>query len=93
MYKVVKTEMTNKRPKWLVSLLIRCKPMLIGTSLSLSCCQVVIRYLRFCAYLLFKNRTTDKVYIQQTEHELVLYNNRRKPCISFKIVECNDDAR
>lgn len=93
MYKVIRTDLTSQRPKWLIMLLIKCKPTLIGKTQSLHCCQVIMRYFRFCAHYLFNGRKTDKVYIQESANELVLCNSRRKPCISFKIVESNDYAR
>ena len=85
MYKVVKKELTGKRPRWLVILLMCIRPSLIGNAQSLEQCCLVLRYIRFCAYSLFHTRKTDKVYVIEGENTLTLCNNRRKKCVTFEI--------
>jgi len=87
MYKVVKIEHTIKRPLWLITLLISMKPSLFGKSQSYASCCMVLRYVRFCVHLLFHHRTSDKVYVSEEKGSLTLYNNRKKACITFKIIE------
>lgn len=87
MYKVVKIEHTKKRPLWLVTLLISMKPSLFGKGQSHASCCMVLRYVRHCVYKLFHHRTADKVYVTEEKDSVTLCNNRRKPCITFKIVK------
>ncbi len=85
MYKIVKTEFSQRRPAWMVTLLLHLNPVLYHRRFTERKAQVVLRYIKILIHKTHIIKKNSRIILHYTPTELTISNHFYKPYLTFKI--------
>ena len=86
MYRISKSENIAKRPKWMVSLLLRLNPSLYEEKESMDKALIVMRYIKMTTKKILSPRN-KKVMLIESAETLTFCDRRGKPILDFSLKE------
>ena len=84
-YKVCKSEVLERRPAWMITLLLRLQPKLYGNLPNEHKARVILRYIRMMIHKSRIIKQKGRLQLESSDDKLVIKNNFGRPYLSFNI--------
>lgn len=85
MYKVSKSEYLERRPAWMITLLLRLQPKLYGNFPTEHKAKVILRYIRMMIHKSRIIKQKGRLQLESSSDKIVIKNNFGRPYLSFNI--------